>query len=630
MGLSSEFADGWNGTIAVRCTIPQNGSTAVDSKVLHACFRSISSLPPAKRPRVILLSAHAEPAVQILQHAEAAGWQPHTIWISTDGWTGSRAAVRYQRVGIRPALNTGAVEFQAYLQKWRTAQQQAGQPLDELLCNYCAETVDALVALATALTAAYGAGATTADSLTNIANTTLVLKHLREVTFDGVSGSIAFDERGDRLTQKWEVMFAEPNVINWTTSEVFGVSPSSQNTWPSGPMGSVPADSYADWNHGSPDCPCIDSTAAVVGANSSAPCMSYSPDTGFDIDTICYQPSYGSNICAAHDSGLGPTCDSAAGTNPDFCGELWCYVDKEKCKGSTHSLHRSDMHLANDLHASLYFSYSTCGGSSAPWSQFRTTSSVAGKTLIFTVPILHHPFHFKIDAAGHKITAFESPPYFNDSMVWVGAVTDYLSAVVELSTIRAANFTWLSRGASKKFPSSVWTASVLDVQNGLSQVGASNFWVTAERLKMAPFTVPLYVDEVMLWIKNPVVDDSVGTKMWTVAAPFSDGLWVALGISTFIVAVFDVWYATPGEDFERWHTAFTGDEWKHAKCTRKFQVVLLAMGSMFCSTSMELFGGGVYESLNINQPQKVLNFGWGLVILIIIASCESCVYHNAT
>lgn len=35
---------------------------------------------------------------------------------------------------------------------------------------------------------------------------------------------------------------------------------------------------------------------------------------------------------------------------------------------------------------------------------------------------------------------------------------------------------------------------------------------------------------------------------------------------------------------------------------------------------MELFGGAVYESLNINQAQKVINFGWGLMILIIIAS----------
>eukprot|EP01043_Picozoa_sp_COSAG02_P009467 COSAG02_NODE_321_length_24780_cov_11.623962_21_plen_164_part_00 len=68
--------------------------------------------------------------------------------------------------------------------------------------------------------------------------------------------------------------------------------------------------------------------------------------------------------------------------------------------------------------------------------------------------------------------------------------------------------------------------------------------------------------------------------------------------------------------------AFNSDEWLHAGILRKCQVVVIAVASMFCSTSMELFGGGVYESLNVNQPQKVLNFGWGLIILIVIASCE--------
>ena len=555
IGLAHEFADGWSGTVAEWCTVPQDGS-AIETGALDDCFRSIDALPPPERPRVILLSAHSEPATQILEHAEAAGWQPNTVWVSTDGWTGmarSSGVASYQLLGIRPAQNLAAVEYHDYLERWRTAQQEAGEPPDEVLCKYCAETVDAVVALAAALTAAYAAGATPGNSLANIENGTVVTQHLREVSFNGVSGSIAFDEHGDRLSQAWEVLHAEPTVmeveVGWASSEVFVVSPSSQSAWPHGPMG-APADSYADRNGGSADCPCIDATA-VVGSNRSAACMSFVQESGFNIDHHCYPPTYGSDICAPHDSGLGPHCTSSV-ANPAFCGELWCYVDKEKCKGSTHSLRRSDLHAQGSEEGDgLYFSYSTCGGASSAWDDFQTTSILTGKTLRGIVPLLDYPTHYKRDAAGNVPTATYAAEYYNDSVAWAGAVPEYLSAVVALSNIQGINCTWRSRGAPLN--NGAWTASVHDVKNGISDFGASNFWATSDRLKMTPFTVPLYVDEVYLWIENPAIDESLATKMWTVASPFAGTLWLSLGLATFVVAMLNIWYALPGEDFERWH-----------------------------------------------------------------------------
>ena len=40
-------------------------------------------------------------------------------------------------------------------------------------------------------------------------------------------------------------------------------------------------------------------------------------------------------------------------------------------------------------------------------------------------------------------------------------------------------------------PGSAYTAAVQDIEDGLQDMAVGTFWVTGERLKMAPFTVPL-------------------------------------------------------------------------------------------------------------------------------------------
>jgi NhaP-type Na+/H+ or K+/H+ antiporter/ABC-type branched-subunit amino acid transport system substrate-binding protein len=246
IGVADEFVNGWSGTVAARCTIPLNGTGHILSNKLIGCFESITALPPLQRPRVILLSAHLVQVDQILAQAVVSEWQPDAIWLGTDSWTGMQLSnsVSYQLLGVRPAANTAADEHQDYLQRWQAAQQLAGEVPDEELCGYCAETVDAVVAMAMALTATYATGATTAESMSNIDNGTLVLPHLRSVSFDGVSGSIAFDEHGDRLSQKWEVMHIEASEnMSWATSVLFDVFVPSQSAWFDG--GSVPMDNYA-------------------------------------------------------------------------------------------------------------------------------------------------------------------------------------------------------------------------------------------------------------------------------------------------------------------------------------------------------------------------------------------------
>jgi ABC-type branched-subunit amino acid transport system substrate-binding protein len=243
IGVADEFVGGWNGTVAARCAIPLNGTGNVLAQKVTECLEGFTALSPPHRPRAILLSAHFVNAAEILAQAVASEWQPDAIWIGTDGWTGQQlpSTINYQLLGVRPFANTAASEYQNYLQRWRAAG-PSGAADDEVLCGYCAETVDAVVAMAMALTAAHATGATNAESMANIDNGTLVLGFLANVSFDGVSGAIAFDEHGDRLSQKWEAMHAEASEMSWATSVVFDFTVPAQSTWFGG--GSVPTDNY--------------------------------------------------------------------------------------------------------------------------------------------------------------------------------------------------------------------------------------------------------------------------------------------------------------------------------------------------------------------------------------------------
>ncbi len=551
--VANDFAGGWSGTVATRCTIPLNGTARLRTDSIQECFQTIAELPPADRPRIILLTAHKPHALQILQHATATEWQPDTVWLGTDSWTGQElpSSISYQVLGIRPASNAAGAQYLDYLMRWNTAQQLAGQTPDELLCGYCAETVDAMLALVMALNATYASGTTPAESYAFVENGTNVLLHLKQVAFEGLSGPISFDEYGDRRNQKWEAMHAEANVMEWATSGVYDVSFSSQSTWPAGPNGAVPADSYANALGGAQDCPCMDARV-IIADNISSSCTYFSAVAGFNTQRHCYPPSYGSSVCAPHDAALGPYC---TGVNPPaFCGERWCYIDHTKCKASKHVFRISNYHQSfAGSEDKLYFSYSTCNGTSSRWDEHITLTALQDMSLLATAPGIEHPAQFKMTTSGKVVKEYNGEAYYNDSSPWLGAIPEYLNALAELSgQISDFNISSRSRGSSVIRPGSSYTASVHDVQAGISHVGAAPFYVTSERLRMVPFTTPLYVDEVVLWIQRPVWDNTLGAKMMTVSAPFDGGLWATLLLSTFVVSVFNIWFAAPGEPYDRW------------------------------------------------------------------------------
>ena len=101
------------------------------------------------------------------------------------------------------------------------------------------------------------------------------------------------------------------------------------------------------------------------------------------------------------------------------------------------------------------------------------------------------------------------------------------------------------------------------MESGISQMGLALFWITAERLQMTPFTTPLYIDQLLLWIDAPSIDTSFRAKMLTLMQPFSWGLWGALVLCMVCHGVLSVWFTSAEGRFgglntgsERWPVCF--------------------------------------------------------------------------
>ena len=83
---------------------------------------------------------------------------------------------------------------------------QTSSNVDQQLSSYDAETIDAVVAIAKALHAVRSVGSTKQEGMALIKNSSLVRQTLKNVSFAGVSGSVEFDEAGDRVGSGFSVM----------------------------------------------------------------------------------------------------------------------------------------------------------------------------------------------------------------------------------------------------------------------------------------------------------------------------------------------------------------------------------------------------------------------------------------
>jgi hypothetical protein len=337
----------------------------------------------------------------------------------------------------------------------------------------------------------------------------------------------------------------------------------------------------------------------------------YGYDFGRQSAGVCYPVTHGSQTCQPHDLTVDPICLS--NDPPSYCTESWCYVDVEKCKDSSELLFQSDL-FTESLGQKLFYSYSTCNASDS-WHSCRSTEVLDGRSISVTIPEVWAPAHYKLAADGN-IALSTGSEYFDDSIPWQGWVVDYLDAILEISNIKSFNYTHRSGGSEVAVTSSIYTGAVHDVQTGVSCLAASLFWITSQRLAMTAFTTTISTDKIFLWIENP----SSGTGLSKVLRPFDPTLWIALFLAVCGVSILSVWFASENGERRKWWQKLRGEAWANGTLLERARIFGMVLLDSFLANTTYFFGHTVEFDVASSLPMKILNFGFGFVILISVAA----------
>ena len=155
-------------------------------------------------------------------------------------------------------------------------------------------------------------------------------------------------------------------------------------------------------------------------------------------------------------------------------------------------------------------------------------------------------------------------------------------------------------------PKSAYTAACQDLKDGIVDMSVGNFWLTAQRLKLTSFTLPLFYDKTVLMIKNPAANESFFRDVGKVLMPFTPGLWILVIATVVVSSLFGVWFS------ER--PAVAQVPGRPPRRRRKSAYLRLAIdsclqkGIFFCSAGVEQDGGATLSS-------KLLMAGFGSIIL---------------
>jgi len=164
------------------------------------------------------------------------------------------------------------------------------------------------------------------------------------------------------------------------------------------------------------------------------------------------------------------------------------------------------------------------------------------------------PYHFKskegLASGGTPFYVDNETIYRDDTWAFQGSLMTYLSSLSSLEHGPSGwDYEWTS-AAARSLYGSAWTATVAEIgwdQAGLprrhlmvngaydthhwkqADLGLSLFWVTSDRLEMASFTVPLYFDQLNLYVRKPAPRvETLSEKIASPFEPFEPALWATV------------------------------------------------------------------------------------------------------
>ena len=268
----------------------------------------------------------------------------------------------------------------------------------------------------------------------------------------------------------------------------------------------------------------------------------------------------------------------------------------------------------------LFYSYDTCSSDNeeAAVNSFlesvgrKSSSTLKNVTLRVGIPYSYLPFH------GRANEMVEDELYEDDSVPFQGIIVDYMSEMernaLAMGDHLHFSFTWTSRGSRSKM-SSRWTATVSDVQKGLIDAAASDFWATQERLELAAFTVPISFEVIYLWVPKPGKQD-FWQDVVKVFKPFSYDMWGALVGIVFFLGALDIWL-----DSHPTHRNLRNSFAPFPSHCHRANSLLIRLSKSTSHTAAELVGGSISGSeAPMTAGRKVLQLTWGFFITITISA----------
>lgn len=386
-----------------------------------------------------------------------------------------------------------------------------------------------------------------------------------------------------------------------------------------------------------PECPCIDTTSILNSGTDERDCILPDGTNGIRLSVernSCVPFDYGSGACRRHDllhfqgCALGNETDEVL---EDYCFQPWCFVDLDTCKLSEEQMYRS-FYFSHESDVDLFYSYSTCNGTADDWLKVEEQQrALGGIDLVVNVPTYLFPMLYKRDNVTDEVLTSTGYEYFDNNIPYEGVYPAYFERIRKMSNgdIKSITFTHVSKAAKLAHPSSSFTAAVSDIQHGLADMGNGPFWVTAQRLKMTSFTIPITYDRSVLVIPRPGKSDTLKDQVVKVLEPFSYGLWGLLVTSIFITALLSVWFKDKTIDMTRPRPSsvqnrrvafrnYSGGAAPGVK--RRSNAYLRLLVDEFISKGLFFFGAGVEQDENSSLPLKTMLFGFGFLILIAVSA----------
>ena len=179
--------------------------------------------------RVVLLVSHDDHGYGILKHAKESGFPADTIWVGPSAWAG-RSTPNFDfgwlpdipgYMGVAPRRFVEDQVYQDFFEEWKSMQMALHGKTDvPNLAAFAAETVDSIVALTKAL-----------SSSSDRRDGPAVVRRLRELEFNGVSGKVRFTPTGDRKDPQYTIYNAQHDGstgdIVWTAAGSTGIEAGS-------------------------------------------------------------------------------------------------------------------------------------------------------------------------------------------------------------------------------------------------------------------------------------------------------------------------------------------------------------------------------------------------------------------